>query len=47
MWQCKSFRAKCFKFSAKTEQREKKEENHISEMRYLNRLGLKQDSQSD
>ena len=31
-------------FTAKTGQRGKEEENYISEMRYLNRLRLKQDS---
>ena len=44
IWQSKSFRAKCFTFSAKTKTEKKKEENYISEMRYLNRLHLKQGS---
>ena len=36
IWQSKSFLAKCFTFSAKTEKREK-EGNFISEMRYRTR----------
>ena len=42
--QSKSFWAKCSTFSAKTKTEKKKEENYISEMRYLNRLRLKQGS---
>ena len=43
IWHSKSFWAKCFTFSAKTEKEEKKKKK-VSGMRYLNRLRLKQDS---